>query len=83
MLSNPSGQSIEAVRAIVRQIRPNLEFFNALSARLPDLHFPDFNAELDLPLHEFFDVGTTDDVPDDLHGRSIDHLLDEIENAGL
>lgn len=83
VLSNPSGHSLREVRLLINQAMPYGEFFNALSVRLPDLHFADYNAELDLPLHEFFDVTETDKHPDDPHRRSIDELVDEIASGRL
>ncbi|MBN8474641.1 hypothetical protein [Sulfuritalea sp.] len=82
VFSNPRAHDIDTVRASVRQAMSNAEFFDAPAARLPDLHFPVFCAELDVPLHEFFDVSDTDQAPDDLFGRSIDQLLVEIGNFG-
>lgn len=82
VFSNPNFHSAETVRASIRQAMSNAEYFDAPAVRLPDLHFPEFNAALDLPLHEFFDVNVTDQNPDDQNGRSIDELLAEIARAG-
>lgn len=82
VFSNPNAHSAETVRSFIRQAMSNAEYFDAPAVRLPDLHFPEFSAALDLPLHEFFKVSVTDQNPDDLHGRSIDELLNEISLAG-
>lgn len=82
VFSNPNAYSADTVRASIRKAMSNEEYFDALAVRLPDLHFPEFSAALDLPLHEFFDVSVTDQNPDDPHGRSIDELLAEITRTG-
>ena len=83
IFSNPNSYSVDTVRDSIRRAMSNAEYFDAVAVRLPDLHFPDAIATLDLPLHEFFDVSATDQNPDDPHGRSIDELVAEIARTGL
>lgn len=81
VFSNPNSFSVDTVRAGIRQAMSNAGYFDAPAVRLPDLHFPEFSAALDLPLHEFFDVSVTAQNPDDVYDRSIDELLAEIARA--
>jgi len=83
VFSNPNSYSADTVRASIREAMSNAEYFDAPAVRLPDLHFPEKSAALDLPLHEFFDVSATDQSPDDPHGRSIDELVAEIARMGI
>jgi hypothetical protein len=82
VFSNSEDHGVDAVRSSIRQAMPCGEYFDAQAVRLPDLHFSEFNAELDLPLHEFFDVNVSDQQPDDLYCRSIDEFIGEISRAG-
>lgn len=82
VFSNPKLHDAESLRAFIRQAMSDTEYFDATAVRLPDLHFPEYVAELDLPLHEFFEVSVTDESPNDQYGRSIDELLHEIRSTG-
>ena len=55
--------------------------FNAERAGVPDLHFPDHDYDLDHEGHEVYAFESTDEVPNDLHGRGIDTFLKSLRSA--
>lgn len=55
--------------------------FNAERARVPDLHFPDHDYDLDHEWHEVYDFEATDEVPNDPQGRDIDMFLKSLRIA--
>lgn len=75
VFANPSNFSADRVQQIISSALGQWGFFSAAEAGLPDLHFSGRDAELDLPLHEYFGIRDTDEEPDDSAGRSIEEFL--------
>lgn len=77
VFSNPNLRQVDEIRTLIRAVIADAMYFDAPAVRLPDVHFREYSPNLDIPLHEFFEVSETDLPPDDSYGRSIDGLLEE------
>jgi len=53
----------------------------AQKAGIPDLHFVDFDEDLDHGWHEFAALEHTSDLPSDGAGREINHFIAELKFA--
>lgn len=78
VFSNPNSIPIDRAEKFVSDALIDHQYFLAKSVGLPDLHFPEFNADLDFLFHEFHALASTDESPDDLQGRSIDQMIDSL-----
>lgn len=62
ILSNPEGLTIEEIRSQLYEKMLDDTWFYASRWHLPDLHFKDYDDELDHPFHELKDVEYTDEA---------------------
>lgn len=76
VFANPSCAQVSDVEKLVTAELFERQYFWAKSVGLPDLHFPDFNVELDHDWHEFHAFAETEEMPDDAQGRNIEQLIE-------
>jgi len=62
ILSNPDGLSIEEIDAALRERLIDDEWFYASQWGLKDLHFKDFDDEIDHSFHEYGSVEYTEEM---------------------
>lgn len=53
IFSNPTGLNIDELMLLLKQKLIDEQFFYANKWNLPDLHFPNWNVQLDHNFHEF------------------------------
>lgn len=80
VFANPNRvAAIDAEKLVVAELFERQYFF-AESVGLPDLHFPDYNLELDHFLHEFHAIAETEEIANDGQGRNIEQLIDSLRS---
>jgi hypothetical protein len=77
IFTNHHNYSIEHIRERILNCLIDREYISVEKWGLKDLHFKEWDSELDLPFHEFDGVVTTLDAPTQL---DIDDFLKKIEN---
>jgi len=83
VFSNPNGVPIQHAEKMVNEALIDHQYFLAKSVGVPDLHFPEFNTDLDHHFHEFYALVQTEDTPDDLQKRSIEQLADSLRGQKI
>jgi hypothetical protein len=63
IFANPDGLAIDQVDKIIRSKLIDGEWFYASDWEVNDLHFEDWDLEIDHPLHEFKEVSLTELSP--------------------
>ena len=81
VFANPSNLPVETLNRRARQVLIDQSYFVAEKARVPDLHFPNHDSDLDHDWHEFHTITATDKPPDDQMGRTIEEFLKSIDVA--
>lgn len=56
-------------------------YFVATKANVPDLHFEEYNEELDHGWHEIFTFQLTDEAPNDVRIRNIEEFIESLHYA--
>lgn len=81
VFSNPQNEKVEVLTERVRSCLIDHAFFVAAKAGVPDLHFDNFDEELDHGWHEFAFVEYTLESPNDTQGRNISQFLLDLKSA--
>lgn len=81
IFSNHNNLDLDALNQQVESVLIDKEYFVAEKAGLQDLHFPDYDAELDHDWHEFYTLEKTDEIPSDEQGRDISEFLTSLKEA--
>jgi len=63
VFANSNGLPVDEIESLIRKKLIDGEWFYASDWKLPDLHFEDWDTEIDHPLHEFIEVENTDEKP--------------------
>lgn len=83
VFSNPEHLGSEAITDLARVSLINRTFFVAANARVPDLHFADYHAELDHGWHEMHAFAPTDDETSDQEHRTISEFVESLRLASV
>ena len=81
VFSNPRNLVPEVVTEMAEEVLIEREFFVASGARVPDLHFSDWDPDLDHDWHEFVAFRSTGDAPSDPDQRAIEDFVDSLRSA--
>lgn len=81
IFSNPTCVETDVIIARIKQLLIDQTYFHAAKVAVPDLHFGDYNEELDHGWHEFFSCRVTHDESDDIQSRTIEDFLDVLRHA--
>jgi hypothetical protein len=81
IFSNPQNESIEDLILRLRLHLIDETYFVAKKARVPDLHFNDYDEELDHGWHEFDSLECTSESPTDVAGRDINQFILDLKSA--
>ena len=65
VFSNPRSLAPEVVTRMAEELLIDREFFVASSARVPDLHFPEWKPDLDHERHRVVTFRSTAEAPND------------------
>lgn len=63
VFSNPSNKSIQEIEQFILDHLFDDKLFYATEWKLPDLHFDDWDPDIDHFVHEYDSVNETDEVP--------------------
>ncbi len=83
IFANPGGLDAEAVVSSIREALIDHTYFVAPKVSVPDLHFNDYDEELDHGWHEFFNCTATDEMPNDEKGRAVLQLIESLRSTDL
>jgi hypothetical protein len=75
IFSNPNNLSVEKVASIAGGCLIDQLYFYASKAKLPDLHFEEYNDQQDHEWHEFSEFQATEEIANDPHHRNIEEFL--------
>ncbi len=81
VFSNPRNLAPEVVTQMAEDVLIDGEFFVASWAHVPDLHFPDWDPDLDHDLHEMVGFRSSDEAPNDPEQRTIEDFVEALGSA--
>ena len=81
IFSNPSNIGAEEVATKAVALLIDSTWFVATQADVPDLHFNDYNDQLDHGWHEVHGFELTDELPNDRESRTIEEFLESLRSA--
>lgn len=81
IFSNPRNVAPEAVTRLAEEVLIDKEFFVASGAQVPDLHFPDWDPDLDHDWHQLMSFRSTDEAPNDSQDRTIDEFMQALRSS--
>ena len=83
VFSNPSNISKKLLTSMAGDALIDGLYFVASKAGIPDLHFSDYNEQLDHGWHEMHEFQPTTDVVSDPENRTIDEFLESLRYASM
>jgi hypothetical protein len=83
VFSNPRDIPVGLVSAIASEFLIDRTFFVAVKAKVPDLHFAEFNENLDHGWHETHAFRSTDELPNDSRNRNIEEFIQALRSASI
>ncbi|MCH8313390.1 MAG: hypothetical protein IID17_10435 [Nitrospinae bacterium] len=83
VFSNPNDIAVDVVEAMTEKVLIDQTNFVATKANVPDLHFAEYNEQLDHGWHEFYKCQTTDEAPNDQHNRNIEEFIESLHYASI
>lgn len=81
VFSNPHNINVDTVKSIAANVLIDHSYFVASMADVPDLHFKEYNEQLDHGWHEVHTFKPTKEAPNDLHGRNIEEFIESLRCA--
>jgi hypothetical protein len=81
VFSNPHNIAIELVESMAKKVLIDKSYFVANKAKVPDLHFAEYNEQLDHGWHEMHTFKSTNEAPNDQPDRTIDEFIDSLREA--
>ncbi len=81
VFSNPHNINVNLVKALAENVLIDQAYFVASKANVPDLHFNEYNDQLDHNWHEFHTVAQTEEVTNDSLGRNIEEFIESLQFA--
>ena len=83
VFSNPRGITPEAATKMAEEALIDSNYFAATKAGVPDLHFPDYNEQLDHGLHEMHGFFPTNETPTDREDRTVEEFVRSFRAASV
>ncbi len=83
VFSNPGDIGEKLIASMAEDALIDSLYFVASKARIPDLHFSDYNEQLDHDWHEMHEFQPTTDVVSDSENRTIDEFLESLRYASM
>ena len=81
VFSNPHNINVNLVKALAENVLIDQAYFIASKANVPDLHFNEYNDQLDHSWHEFHMVAQTEEATNDSLGRNIEEFIESLQFA--
>lgn len=81
VFSNPRNINADLIASKAEKVLIDQAYFVARKASVPDLHFEDYNEELDHGWHEVYTFQSTDDAPNDPQERDIEGFIESLRSA--
>jgi hypothetical protein len=81
VFSNPRNIKADLVNSMAENVLIDQAYFVASKADVPDLHFREYNEQLDHGWHEVQSFVSTEDTPNDPRGRSIEEFIESLRFA--
>ncbi len=83
VFSNPLNINTELITLMAEKVLIEQPYFVAINAGVPDLHFKDYNEQIDHNWHEIYAFQSTDDAPNDSQGRNIEEFIESLRYASM
>jgi len=83
VFSNPHNINVEMLKSIAANVLIDQAYFVANKADVPDLHFKEYNEQLDHGWHEVHSFVSTEEAPNDPCGRNIEEFIESLRHAAL
>ncbi|MFI3199814.1 MAG: hypothetical protein QX196_15995 [Methylococcaceae bacterium] len=81
VFSNPHNINVNLVKALAENVLIDQAYFVASKANVPDLHFKEYNYQLDHGWHELHIFVPTEEAPNDPCGRNIEEFIESLQFA--
>ncbi|CAB5160032.1 MAG: hypothetical protein F2961_06315 [Actinobacteria bacterium] len=81
VFSNPHNINVNLVKALAENVLIDQAYFIASKANVPDLHFNEYNDQLDHSWHQFHMVAQTEEATNDSLGRNIEEFIESLQFA--
>jgi hypothetical protein len=81
VFSNPHNINVNLVKSMAENVLIDQAYFVASKADVPDLHFKEYNDQLDHGWHEFHAVIQTEEATNDPLGRNIEEFIESLQSA--
>lgn len=81
VFSNPRNINVDLIAAMAAKVLIDHVYFVVLKAGVPDLHFVEYDKELDHDWHEVNAFQPTDDAPNDPQGRDVEKFIESLQCA--
>jgi len=81
VFSNPHNINVDRVKSIAANVLIDQAYFVANKANVPDLHFKEYNDQLDHGWHEVHAFAPTEEAPNDPHKRNIEEFIESLRCA--
>lgn len=82
VFSNPSNINVDMLKSIAANMLIDQSYFIASKANVPDLHFKEYNMQLDHHCwHEIHTFVPTEEAPNDPLGRNIEEFIESLREG--
>ncbi len=81
VFSNPRDVTAGAVTKMAEEVLIDGSYFAATKAGVPDLHFPEYNEQLDHDWHEMHGFLPTDEAPNDREQRTVEEFVRSLRST--
>jgi hypothetical protein len=83
VFSNPHDVPADVAASVAEKVLIDRTFFVANKAGVPDLHFAEYNEELDHGWHEVHAFLPTDEPSNDTRTRNIEEFIESLRSASI
>ncbi len=83
VFSNPHDVPADVITSMADRVLIDRTYFVAAKADIPDLHFAEYNKDLDHDWHEVNAFQPTDDPPNDVKDRKIEEFVESLRFASI
>lgn len=83
VFSNPRDVPADVTASMAEKVLIDHTFFVASKAGVPDLHFSEYNEDLDHGWHEVHAFLPTDEPPNDAQARNIEDFIISLRSASV
>jgi hypothetical protein len=81
VFSNPHNIKADLIKSMAENVLIDQAYFVASKADVPDLHFKEYDEQLDHGWHEVQSFLPTKEAPNDPRGRSIEEFIESLRFA--